>query len=359
MRRAALLFLLLFTLAPAVADEDSARYFTRRGREALAEGNHAEAEKQFTKALSEHTGFLPAIFGLAETARARDDRDSAIRLLEECLDVARGAVLSSEEADVVQRAQGLLKELDRARLEFRRLRNDYVEALLELARKSEEKDPELSRRCADRVIRLEPEHPEAREMLGRLGGPATAGGAPGGPAAEGGKNETVLFGGTDTVGWEGVNSLWVVKGGLLVADIKDGAYYVNHRERLAGDYTLSVTMRIAEDRGRPLVALSFGLRATYDRFDFGVFVKTFTLARYNKSKEEVYVGRADHFEAFKDFDRSAWHTYAVKVEGLRVSASIDGKVLFTHEAEAGAYDGVPSLLVQNCLAEIRKIWVTR
>ena len=43
----------------------------------------------------------------------------------------------------------------------------------------------------------------------------------------------------------------------------------------------------------------------------------------------------------------------------RVAASIDGKLLFTHEAEEGAYDGMPALFVQNCVAEFKRISVKR
>ena len=67
----ALLVLVVFPFTAATADEDAARYFTRRGRDSLAAGDLDEAEKQFRKAASEAPGFLPAIFGLAETGTNR------------------------------------------------------------------------------------------------------------------------------------------------------------------------------------------------------------------------------------------------------------------------------------------------
>ena len=83
-------------------------------------------------------------------------------------------------------------------------------------------------------------------MLERLGGSLPTGPTPAGaePVAPPAENETLLFSGKDTVGWEGVNSKFTIEEGILVANIEDGAYYINHRDRLSGDYTLSYQLRM-------------------------------------------------------------------------------------------------------------------
>jgi len=346
------LLLLLMTGGAALADLDAARYFTGRGNTALEGENWQEAEKNFKKALGEHDGYIPAILGLGRAAQGRGDRDAAIRLLEECLERARGGGLSSEEAEAKWQAEAILKKLDKARLVYRKIEQDYVAKLLDLARRMGKKDPGVARRCAERILRLIPDHAKAKGIL-KDAGPAPAEVS----AAPAGKGTTVLFDGKGLTDWRGVNKNFTVENGVLTGRVKDGAYWINHKDVAEGDYTLTFEMRHSEDLGdAPRVALSFGLRSNYDRFDLNVYRSSFALGRYNKGVDNnEQIARCAHYEVPGEYDRLAWNTFRIEVRGRAVTIFVNDEKLFSHEAEEKAYDGFPAIVVQNCQVEFRKI----
>jgi tetratricopeptide (TPR) repeat protein len=352
------LLLLLLSSVSAVADEDAARYFTRRARDCLASGDLGEAEKQFQKALSELPGYLPAILGLAETALEKKDEAGAIGILETLLDEAEKNPPDAEGKAVVEQAEDLMKKLDRPRLEYRKLLAEYLDKLLALARKSEKQSPDLAGRCADRILRLRPGHAEAKAILDRVGRPvssSTAGATPAAAAA----NETLLFNGKDFAGWEGISNKWAVESGVMVATLLDNAYIVNHKDQQKGDYTLTVEMRVREAAKSPRLAVVFGFLGTDESFELNVFVQSFDLTRKKGVGNKEKLARADPFEIVSNYDQKKWNTFVIKVEGAGVFITLNGKKLFECEAEVGAFDGYPGLIVQQSVAEIRKFSVIR
>ncbi len=355
-----LLVLVVVPFSAISADEDAARYFTRRARDSLASGDLDEAEKQFKKAVSEAPGFLPAIFGLAETAVARKDTPGAVGILETLLDEAAKNPPGAEGRAVVEQAQAMMKKLDRPRYDYRRLLSKYVAALLELARRNEKSSPDLAGRCADRVFRLIPGHAEAKEILDRVGRPVTSmDSAEEAPAAA--ANEELLFNGKDLTGWENMTRHWTVENGILVASILDSAYIVNHSKEIKGDYTLIVEVRITKAGDPPRIGIHAGFQGSKETFELDIFDETFTLDQVKGANEEVRIDRADPYEVLSSYNMKNWNTFSMKVKGATLTVSINGRKLFTHEAPEGPgiFDGYPALAIQCCVAEFRKIAVIR
>jgi len=358
---AAVLLVLCFTpFVTVLADEEAARYFTRRARECLANGDLQGAEKQFRKAMTEQLGFLPAIFGLAETALERKDEKECVGILESLLDEAAKNPPNAEGRAVVTQAEAMLKKLDRPRYDYRRLLSKYVADLLALARRSEKSSPDLAGRCADRVDRLCPGHAGAKEILDRVGRPAYSS-APDRATPAAAANEELLFNGKDLEQWEGITDRWKLEDGILVASIIDAAYFASHSKRLTGDYTLVLEMRVREAGRSPRLGIQFGFAGTNETFEFNIFAKEFGLKREKGADEEVKIAHADPLEVMSGYDQQKWNTFEVKVEGATVTISVNGKKVFTHESEdgAGVYDGYPGIIVQCCVAEIRKVAVRR
>jgi hypothetical protein len=348
--RATILGLLLVLVATARADRESAGYFTSRGEKALAEEKNEEAVKHFEKALSEQPKYLPAMLGLARAANARGEKEEAIRHLLECLDVARNGGLPAEEQEAAWQAEALLKELEPERLEFRKIVDDYVKKLLELAKRYEKTDPELARRCAQRILALLPGHEKALAMAGDSAPAAAA--APAAAVAD----ESALFNGKDLEGWDGVCARFKVKDGVLEGSVEDAAYYLRGPKSLEGDYTLVFEMRITKaGADAPKVGLVFGFKGGYERFDVSIFTASFSLGRYNQSTDLVQIDRKTSAEVRPVVILSKWNRYTIQVRGKTATVRVNGQPILTGSAEAKAFDGFPAIVVQNCTAEFRKV----
>jgi hypothetical protein len=59
--------------------------------------------------------------------------------------------------EVRTRAEEPLRKVERPRLEYCLLREEYADRLLSLAQRSEEIAPDLSRRCVDRILKICPD----------------------------------------------------------------------------------------------------------------------------------------------------------------------------------------------------------
>jgi tetratricopeptide (TPR) repeat protein len=355
MRPAVLLLLALSVAAAAVlADEDAARYFTDRGRKALEKKDYEEAEKLFRQALGQHDGYLPAMVGIAEAAIGKGEKDTAIAQLVACLEHAEGAKPSGEAKAARDRAEALLRELDPARLEFRLISEHYVRKLLGLARSHAKKDPGLARRCAERVLKIVPDHAEARKILS--GGPPAPKPA---PTADAKPGEKRLFNGKDLSGWAGRGKEWRVESGAIVCTAVDCALWIRSKEEIKGDYTLGVEMRFRKDMagGSPRLAVFFGVRSDIDRFALGAFINSVMLDRRQPTAERVKLAKAESYEISSSFDRNQWNLYRMVVEQSKVTVYVNKRKLFTHQAEAGAFDGFVGLVTQDCTGEFRRIVV--
>ena len=175
MSRAAILLLAALCLGGAsYADEEAASYFAGRGAKAEGNDKWAEARSHYLKSLAELDGYVPALLGLARVAHAEGNAGEAVERLEACLAQPESRTLGRDERTALAAAKQLLEKIDRPRSELRRIQNDYITALMALARQSAKTKPLVARECAERVLKLSPVHPSARELLTTL---------PGSPAA--------------------------------------------------------------------------------------------------------------------------------------------------------------------------------
>jgi hypothetical protein len=299
-------------------------------------------------------------------ALQREDRDKAVRVLETILQApSQCETLSATQLRAVERAREKLHDLDRPRLEWLELIGDYVKTLTGLVDEYRDKDPELARRCAERILRVMPNHARAREVLGKSGPPV-----PEPPAAEPEEEkpgasegeEIALFNGRNGDGWSGFTSSWPVIGRSIVATIRDSAYSIIYLEPFKGDFTLIVEMRRLEDFDgmQGLVTLCIGQRSTYDRFNFRISARTHCLTQYlgSTDRQPQYRGRS-HSSFDPTFDVFQWNRYEVQVRGRAATFRANGKEIFKYEDVKGAFDGEVAIAVQNCKVEIRKIAVRR
>jgi tetratricopeptide (TPR) repeat protein len=341
-----LLLALALFLGPVVfADEEAAEFFTSRGRKALEEKNLSEAERQFGKALGQWKDYAPAVLGLAEIAIAREDTKEAIGYLATCL-AMREAVAGSEEGRAaIVRAGELMKKLERPRYEYWLLVDEYVTGLMKLANGSIEKNKDLARRCAERVLLVRPDHAGATAMLEKVG-----------PAKKVDAKAKKLFNGKDLTTFVGVDTQWKVKDGTIEMKAGGSAFQIRTREAAKGDFTLRMEMRVVEDTGgRSMVGLSFAFRGLYERHSLNVFPELFAYRAYRGTSDKIDLfARKMFYEVEQEFDRRKWSTYEIRIRGSKVTLSVNGEVVFTRTAEED-YDGPIALTVQDCTAEIRKL----
>jgi len=350
-----ILLVLLLGVSGALGDEESARYFSDRGAKALSDKDYEKAEKHFRKALAEHPEFLPAVLGLAETAKAQKKTQEAIGFLESCLAIAAKQKLDEEGEAIRKRALEMLKKLDRARLEYRNLVADYVGKLLKLARRHRKKDPGLTRRCIDRILTLDPDHEEALSILKEVGSEA-------GPVAKKGSRagEKQVFNGKDIDNWAGVGPMWQVKDGILTGNAGSLAYRMRNKERIKGDYTLEFEARIVRDTDRvPNLALRYAMLGPEACYALNMYTTGFELSTYDDAKKKKKIAGVEYYAFTNDFDRKAWNLYRFEVKGNKVRISVNGRKLFEHEGDGreGCFDGFVGIVVQHCAAEFRRIAV--
>jgi tetratricopeptide (TPR) repeat protein len=352
MKRATLLLLLLAT-SFAFADEDAAKYFTGRGQKALEEKDYAEAERQFTKALGEWRTHAPAVLGLAEVAIARNDTKQAISFLATCLKMRAAASGSKEGREAVERAEELLKKLDRPRFEYRELVDRYVTDLMKLANEHAKENADLARRCVERVLKVAPDHAGARALLAKVG-PAPE---PVVPAGDEEKNARQLFNGKDMDNWYGIGDAWRIADGIVTASTGGDAYQIRSKERAEGDYTLTIEMRVEQDtQTPPLVAMSVAYLGEFERQNLNVFPNSLSFVKQMGTFEDkVQLWRSEPQLIKGGFDRKKWNVYRFRIRKNRITVYINGHAVYSRLGEPGEYDGHVSITVQCCTAQFRKI----
>jgi tetratricopeptide (TPR) repeat protein len=353
MRAAAAVLLCVMAAAALAADERAAAFFTDRGRKALDAGDFEGAAAQFRKALSEAAEYLPAMLGLAEAARGAGRNDEAISQLEAILEAAKGGGQSPANTEAARAARDLLRELDRPRVDYREMVEDYTAALYQLYLSYRAKDPELSARCLDRILALCPDDAEAKRLRTEIAvkAPSTAARA----------GDTPLFNGRDLEGWSSPPPGWVVVANILTCDAGQKASQLRTTRTLSGDYSIEFEARIVKDaedhlRCTPSVLMQCGCRGVYDLWQFAVLRDKFWLRRLKGSPTEFDVlSEPGHGVLKTPFDRKQWNLFRVEADGDRLRVSVNGEELLGIPATPGDLDGQIVVLVQQGTVEFRRI----
>jgi tetratricopeptide (TPR) repeat protein len=349
MTRAAAVSLLLLLASFAAADEEAAAFFTARGAEALAKGDLKEAQAQFEKALGNHAGYFPARLGLAKTARAGGKTDDALRQLEAILDAAEGKTLDPASSAALKEARNLLGEMDKPRLEYRDAVSEYVSKLLALARRSEDANPELARRCVDRILAVCPDHPGA--LLLKAAIPASV------LAPKPKANEEPLFNGKDLQGFADHAPIFSVKKGVVVAEAVNGSWLLRTERVLKGDYSVEYEARVLQDAGdKPCLALGFGFRKEERTYQIEVHVDylLFRIRDFATDQTQKF-GRIDFYRLKTPLDRTKWNVFRVDVRDNVATVSVNGESFASNPASPGTYDGQAMIMAQDAVGEVRRI----
>ena len=335
MRARALLLALL--ALPAGADEDSARYFLGRGREALAAGDLDAAADFLKKSLEEKEGYVPTLVALGELARKQGRRDDAIRHLEEALARKDRTDLSAPEREALGAAETLLAQIDTARTEYQAMVAAYTAEVARLAAKSEKSNPDLAKECWRVILLVDPAHPAARE---KVLGPAEAG-------------EPLLK--DDFEGWTGGPPAWAMSGGVLKAHYAGAAGVNRTVKEMKGDFALLCEARVVKDDGSdPLFGILFGVKGNYDHFGFWIWPESWRLERQFEENRRSDL-RRHTFKLFPgEYRREDWHTYRIVVKGKKVTCFVDGEEVFSSTAADRGLDGHVGFWVQDQAVEIRR-----
>jgi len=344
--RRLLLVLVLALAAAARADEESALYFLGRAKEALAANDLDKAAEFLEKSAHEKEGYPPTLVALAELAKRRGDRESAVKYLNDCLERRGSGDPTKAEREAFAAAEKMLGELDAAGAQFRKLVADYLADVVRLARNA--KDPAFAKECWRTVLLLDPDNKEARDGMAAAD-TASRGGAP--PAG------TPLFNGKDLDGWIDRRSPWSVEDGILRGRI-DGASANRTEKPLTGDYTLTCEMRVKEDvGGEPIFGILFGMKGTYDHFGLFMWDESWRIERHFEEHRRSDLARCTYKHLSGKFSRNDWHTYRIEVEGKRIRAFVDDREIGDTRAADRGLDGPVGFWLQDLAVEIRSFAV--
>jgi tetratricopeptide (TPR) repeat protein len=344
---------LLLLLGAALADDESALYFLSRAKDALAAGDLDRASEFLEKSAKEKEGYPPTLLAIAEVAKRRGERETAIRFLDACLAQRQRTDLSASEREAMAAAEKMLAELDEARAQFRKLVADHVGELVRLARAT--KDPALAKECWRVVLLLDPENAEAQERLGG-GDPAPGEAATSKPSAP--VKGTPLFNGKNLDGLTGKGPDWSVKGGILTGRVGKAAILSRTERSVTGAFTLTCEMRTKEDLAdNPRFGILFGIKGLWDHYGFWVCDDNLRIQRVTGENQGSDVQRCSFKRFSEKYDRSEWHVYRIRVEGRQIVCFIDDQEVFEFNGADRDLDGPVGLFIQEHEAEIRRFVV--
>jgi hypothetical protein len=342
MRRLWLLLLLLAT--PAGADRETADFFVGKARAALDDDDRAEAGKWVARALEEEPRYAPVLLVAAEFARRQGANADAVKHLEACVALEDVAGLSSRETTAIAKAKEMLAALDPARFAYEKIVDDYVARVKSIVERHA-KDEALVKECWRHVLLVRPDDQTARR------------GASGVGIADGGGDGVVLFNGKSLEGWTGGPPEWSVRDGLMVGSVSDSAVVSRCLREVAGDYTLTVELRVVRNHGRdPLCGVLLGVRGSYDHFGLWIWPDSWRFEHQTGEHERDELHRKP-FRNFEggEFKLSKFNTYKVEVHGKRVTGFVNGTKIWSTSGATRPLDGFVGLWVQEQEVEIRRV----
>ena len=328
-------------ILPAFADRATATFFSERGERALKEQDASGAEEHFRRALEEDAEFAPARFGLARALIAAEMRDDGLAELKQAVEELAGDPAWKATR---RKARKLLDDLDRSGAALRALVDAHVDELVSFARKWTKKDADTAVRALRAALQLHPGHAKATELIEALG--LSAKGPP-----------RSLFAGAGIPGWMEMGPpTWKFERGVIVGDVKDGAYIGRTEEAFEGDFDVLMEARLTKSYEGPSY---FALAPAYDgrdaHYSFGVLKGKFLFQEDidADTDREFYNKNPPH-----QFGAEDWHVYELRFRGKRVIALVDGQQIAVDEERADpSGGGFIGLKVQNCQVEIRRVEV--
>ena len=217
----------------------------------------------------------------------------------------------------------------------------YVKKLLALASRNAKKNPKLARECWRCVLLVDPKNAEARARIE--------------PAHAKPDEGTPLFNGKDLDGWTGSGDpAWKVKDGHLIGRLADAANINRHTREIKGKYSVVCEMRVLEDIGKdPLFGIVFGVRSGYDHFGFWIWPDEWRLEHQTGEHERAELARKTFRTHKTKYDRFAWNTYRIDVDGKKITGFVNGARLWSTSGAIRSLDGHVGCWIQEQSVEIR------
>jgi hypothetical protein len=303
--------LLALWAGTAAGDRTTAAALSGQARKAADEGDPAHAETLWKRAIAEDETYAPARLGVAEALLARGQAKAGLAELRAALEAAgTQPEATSAWAPDLARARKRLAELEAAEAGVRSKLSRHIEASLALAAKWSGKDPDLSRAVLNRVLRLEPGHGQALELMATLG--------------EGTGRVVPLFNGRNGAGWVGFTSTFKVVDGAIEASLGAAGAGMFTEEMHTADYDFRAETRVLEHLGEPMMFAIILRRSASDMTMFGYAEQKFWL------NDEVSGTRTTAFTVGTEGldpapDLKAWNRLEMRLRGGTVTCWLNGK----------------------------------
>lgn len=344
-----LLALLGASLPRASADRAAADFFVQRAERAQRERKGAEAQDLFRKALEEDDSHVPARMGLAESLYGAGDRAGALEALRRVVAAsAGGAPLPPAWGELAVRAKARVAELEAAETTLGALLDRRVGALLDLATRWKEKDPDVAARALRDALRLRPMNEAAKEALRAMGGTTSS-------------EWTTLFDGQDMAGFEDADpEAWKVAGGLMVGDVPGRTYMITSKQRLHGDFDLRMEARITKEyAAKRILFLCGAIKGPYECTQVGLLFKEMVTRETNgrNPDEAKYTYKEFLSNLPPSYDVASWLTYELQFRGEKVRFVLNGALLAETDRAPNREEGTAGIMIQDVRVEVRRFAV--
>jgi tetratricopeptide (TPR) repeat protein len=345
----------------ALAGDDAvAKALFDSGKDAFAKRRYEDAVALFRRALAESGERLEAAYWQAQAHEKLGQTKDALAAYREFLALHKGATSLGQadkaHAALARKAEQAVEKLGAAERELDALNSGAVAKLLDFARARREVHPALARDALRRVLVLDPEHPEAAQLLSELGGPGSAeapvGTPPPGPferLAKGPWQDCIA---DRTFGTKSAT----YAGGLMTVDTKSGSILVPvERLRTGERFVAEADFRVTEAHETSWLV---GFAVGWGKPEFySTFAQRGQVVINRGHAQRGPVEDVDT-HPMKPLDPRRWHRLGVRVEGRAMVVWFNGEVVVrTEVSDAQALQGDLALFVQRCKAEFRLLRV--
>lgn len=350
--RLALGLVLLLGGAPAGSgDPELARAALEAGRSALARKDWSGAAAQFQRAIDEDAGVLDAWLGLGEAHAGGGERAKAAQAFRFVLgSIEELPERSEDQLALYTRTRKRTTQLGRDDAALDALVRKHADALAALAAKWAVKDPAAAAEAARAALRIAPDHPKAADLRAR--------------AAQGSSGKAIsIFNGRDGVGFDPLTREWTVQDGLLIGEVREGAYLLASQQRWAGDYDVVMEASVLESHaanGPPMIGVLAGF-ADRDHHYMLACLRKGILWR------ETFGSSADDTRDLADvpleridpkLTPASWIRYEMRFRSKHILALVAGKEVGRIPRPKDRPEGPIVLNVQCCKAAVRRLEIT-
>ncbi|MFO0934206.1 MAG: family 16 glycoside hydrolase [Planctomycetota bacterium] len=334
------------------ADRKAADFFVQRGEKALRAKDWAEAQGLFRKAIDEEAGHMPALNGLGDARYGAGERAGAIEAWRQVVAASEGgATVPPAWTEVLARAKTRLADLEASEAAFAKLLDGRVAALLELADRWREKDPDVAVKALREVLRLKPGHPGATEALQGLGGTAAS-------------EWTTIFDGADLSGFvEPDPTVWKLVNGVMVGDLTGGTYMFWTQGRSEGDFDVRMEARITKAyTARRALLLAGAVASKYQATQCGALGPELVVRETDgeMGDERSELAHRESIAALPPaYDLSDWTSYELQFRGPKVRFVLNGTLLAECPRRPNRTQGKAAIVLQDARVEVRRFQVAQ